>query len=89
VGMDPLVQRRNSAAKWVTQSGDMNQGATVWAKGIDGTGQLVGVSDGGFDLTNCLLANDQVAGDSASGFGATKVRSARRHPAALANGRMM
>ena len=45
----------------------------VWDRGIKGENQLVGVSDSGFDLTNCLLANS----DSGDGFGTLQVRRRR------------
>jgi subtilisin family serine protease len=59
--VEPTVKRelRNKEAAWITQSGDFETRATpVWDHGLTGAGQLVGVSDSGFDMTNCLLTND-------------------------------
>jgi hypothetical protein len=58
--------KRNQEAQWIVQSGDVDA-RTVWARGIRGQGQMVGVSDTGFDATNCLLSNS-VHGN---GMGAT------------------
>jgi hypothetical protein len=41
---------------WVVQSGVVDS-RTVWAHGLRGQNQLVGVSDSGVDATNCLLSN--------------------------------
>ena len=50
---------RNKEAAWITQSGDFEARATpVWDHDLNGAGQLVGVSDSGFDTSNCLLTND-------------------------------
>jgi subtilisin family serine protease len=59
--VEPTVKRvpRNKEAAWITQSGDFETRATpVWDHGLTGAGQLVGVSDSGFDMSNCLLTND-------------------------------
>jgi len=68
VGLVTRYEKRNQEAQWIVQSGDMDA-RTVWAQGIRGQGQLVGVSDTGFDATNCLLSNS-VEGN---GMGATSV----------------
>jgi hypothetical protein len=56
VGLVARYEKRNEQAQWIVQSGEVDM-RTVWAHGLRGQGQLVGVSDTGFDTTNCLLSN--------------------------------
>jgi hypothetical protein len=62
VGLAAHYAPRNKQARWVVQSGEPATMATpLWDRGLRGAGQLVGVSDTGFDLANCLLNNGPLA----------------------------
>jgi len=62
VGLAAHYAPRNKQARWVVQSGEPATMATpLWDRGLRGAGQLVGVSDTGFDLANCLLNNGELA----------------------------
>lgn len=62
VGLAAHYAPRNKQARWLVQSGEPATRATpLWDRGLRGAGQLVGVSDTGFDLANCLLNNGELA----------------------------
>ncbi len=43
----------NDATSWLIQSGDETEGRTIWAHGLTGIGQVVGVADTGLDADAC------------------------------------
>ena len=47
----PVLKNDNSS--WLIQSGDEVEGRTVWRKGLNGWGQVVGVADTGLDADAC------------------------------------
>eukprot|EP00854_Cymbomonas_tetramitiformis_P028471 gene28471-35304_t len=59
VELSPARVAHNAGAQFVLQSGSEDRGTPLWDRGLNGTGELVAVSDTGADLTNCLLSNDE------------------------------
>lgn len=47
----PVLKNDNSS--WLIQSGDESLGRTVWRKGLNGWGQVVGIADSGLDADAC------------------------------------
>ena len=43
----------NDASSWLLQSGDEALGRTIWARGLTGRGQVIGVADTGLDMDAC------------------------------------
>ncbi|MBN2493723.1 MAG: S8 family serine peptidase [Deltaproteobacteria bacterium] len=43
----------NEKSSWLMQSGDEQLGHSIWARGLTGTGQVVGVADSGLDADAC------------------------------------
>jgi len=47
----PVLKNDNSS--WLIQSGDEVEGRTIWRKGLNGWGQIVGIADSGLDADAC------------------------------------
>jgi subtilisin family serine protease len=58
----------NSNPQWITQSGDRNR-RPFFDNGLDGSGQVVAVADGGLDRDNCYFRDAGADDDTESMFG--------------------